>query len=110
MKRWMAFAKKLSVYGIHPQHRLGAVVVRGGSVLSTGVNVAKPYGKDNGGRHAEVRALMPHYDFRGATLYVARENGGASKPCPNCMAAIRRAGISKIVYVGSDRQIYQERL
>lgn len=52
-------------------------------------------------RHAEERAINNRNgrDFTGATLYCVRLHGTMSKPCPNCMAAIVKAGIRKVVYV-----------
>ena len=94
-------------------HRHGAVIVRGGSVLSVGMNkwrneVALINQLHAEGRstnisvHAEVDALSRVADPRGATIYVARVNrNGAprlSKPCSSCARALKDAGISKIIY------------
>lgn len=71
--------------------RMAAVVVRGGQVLSFATN--------HHHRHAEARALRPHMDYTGATVYVMRLNKKVSKPCPECQNALKAAGIRKAVYV-----------
>jgi deoxycytidylate deaminase len=94
-------------------HRHGAVIVRGGSVLSVGMNkwrneVALVEQLHKDGRstdisvHAEIDALSRVADPRGATIYVARVNRTGdprlSKPCTACSTALKDAGISKIIY------------
>lgn len=89
--------------------RHGAVVVRGGSVLSVGVNryrTDKDYNFIPPGDisyHAEEAALRAlGGSAKGGTIYVARLSAGSkpamSKPCDNCMKLIKDAGIKKIVY------------
>lgn len=95
------------------QQRHGAIVVRGGSVLAIGVNkwrndITMAGLLHDQGRstdisiHAEIDALSRVSNPRGATIYVARVNrtGKArlSKPCVNCAKALKKAGVSKIVY------------
>lgn len=94
------------------QHRHGAVIVKSGSVISTGVNkwrnktVNPPttagYNPDLS-YHAEVDAINhANTDLTGATIYIARLNKNGeermSRPCPRCAEAIKEAGIRKIVY------------
>lgn len=94
-------------------HRHGAVIVRGGSVLSVGLNkwrneVALVEQLHADGRstdisvHAEIDALSRVADPRGATIYVARVNRTGdprlSKPCSGCARALQEAGISKVIY------------
>lgn len=89
----------------------GAVVVRGGSVLSVGVNKWKnPMKPDippteydpNISVHAEVDALSRCSDPRGATIYVARVNKRGeermSRPCIDCEKALIVAGVKKVIY------------
>lgn len=97
--------------------RHGAVVVRGGSVLSIGVNkwrndVALANDMMDDGRsadvsvHAEIDALSRVSNPAGATIYVARINKSGeprlSKPCNRCAKALREAGITKVVYTTHD--------
>ena len=85
-------------------YRLGALVIRGGSILGTGHNVTKNNPANTGSNwsvHAEVSALRG-IDATHATLYVARITLGGivamARPCPACMVAIRAAGVNKIVH------------
>ncbi len=94
-----------------PNKRMAAVAVAGGRVLSTAVNVARAYSPPWApGKHAEVRALRPHLDLAGCTLYVARRNGLASRPCDQCWAACVAAGVDRVVYAGADGRIVTERI
>ena len=88
----------------------GAVIVKGGRVIATGVNkernhpliVSSEHIKTHCSVHAEVDALKKAGDVRGATMYVARVNKTGqernSRPCKYCYANIKKSGIKKIVY------------
>lgn len=83
------------------QHTLGAVLVRGGSVLAWGTN------DYNTGIHAEVDAILRcQADVKGADLYVARHRKvsayGMAKPCPKCEALIRKVGIRRVYFTTND--------
>ena len=103
MNDHIEMAYKNCANSTHPQHRMTALVVKGGSVLSIAHNLDKRRG------HCETRALRPHQDFKGATIIIVRSNGRISKPCPNCRAAIKRAGIKKVVYINEDCQVVVEK-
>jgi deoxycytidylate deaminase len=100
--KWLELARKLSLSSTAIQQKMAAIVVKGGSVLSVGVNHKM--------RHAEARALRPHMDLAGATIYVARQNGRCSRPCPDCHRKIRQAGIDRAVYVSWDGLVVTERV
>lgn len=104
MYRWFALALRLAKLSNHPKHKLAAVVVKGGSVLSQAVNL------HTWGKHAERRALSACSNTEGATLIVARHNSSMSKPCPICLMYIKEAGISKIVYANWDSELCIESL
>lgn len=88
----------------------GAVIVKGGSVISTGFNkdknhpnnVSEEHIKSHCSIHAEVDALKKTSNTKGAIIYVARVNSNGnemmSKPCSFCYEKIKRSGIRKIVY------------
>jgi len=92
-----------------------AEIVRGGAVLARGYN--KRDFKNNS-IHAEVNALKQivrqKNGAEGATMtiirYLADDSFGASKPCSECMYAIRRAGIKRINYFDYDGKFYSERI
>jgi tRNA(Arg) A34 adenosine deaminase TadA len=74
----------------------GALVVRGGEVLATGVNVALR--DDDLTAHAEVVAVreasraLGTLDLTGAVVVASCE------PCPQCRAVAALAGIAEIVF------------
>jgi len=88
----------------------GAVIVKGGSVLATGINkernhpmmVSSEHIKTHCSVHAEIDALKKTDNARGATIYIARVNkrGQArnSRPCKYCYEDIKNSGIKKIIY------------
>ena len=79
----------------------GAVIVRNGEVVATGVNNVVPHCDPTA--HAEVsairRACQRVGDFKldGCTIYTSCE------PCPMCLSAIYWAGIERIFY-GNTKQ------
>lgn len=91
------------------KHKLGAVVVKGNRILSTGSNELR-YTKElrEPTLHAEAAAILKmlkshrQHDLAGADLYVSRicPSGrvGLAKPCSNCMALIRSVGIKEVHY------------
>lgn len=80
------------------RHRLGAVIVSGGRIISKAHNLRT--------RHAEHRAVSPVWksELKGATIYVARplhiQPGavGMARPCHKCLKLLREVGIVKVVY------------
>jgi deoxycytidylate deaminase len=87
----------------------GAVIVKGGRVLSLGWNLLKndpnnvsdEHAKLFCSVHAERMAIAKCKKAAGATIYVARNKSGNarySKPCDECQKAIRAAGIVRVVH------------
>lgn len=74
----------------------GAVVVRDGKVVSTGVN--RVTHNNDPTAHAEVNAIrkaalkLKSFDLSGCTIYTSCE------PCPMCLGAIYWARIDRIFY------------
>ena len=85
----MRLARENAAAGQGP---FGALVVRDGEVLGTGVNTALRDSDPTA--HAEVQAIRNARatDLAGATLVSSCE------PCPMCQAAAALVGISRIVY------------
>lgn len=90
------------------QHRLGCVLVKGGTPISSGVNnmakthpmaikYAYPY------LHAELAALIgvEADEIEGSVAYVARKKArgpGMAKPCECCEALMRKMGVKGVYY------------
>jgi len=89
------------------RHQHACIIVKGGAIQGYGVNVARNTPGiikeiDALGEHAEVRALKRAIKTEDAVAYIARINrhGEArmSRPCPQCITALKSAGIKKVVY------------
>ena len=111
-KSYLHLAMKVAESSCY-EMRHGAVIVKGGSVLSVGYNKQKNNPEifgDAGGEearqnstvHAEIDALSRVSDAKGAIVYVARINKrGApalSRPCNNCYESLRDAGVKRVVF------------
>ena len=83
----------------HPNQAVGAVLVKGGKILSRGWHRAA------GRPHAEIEALAGLKNSgaaRDATLYVTLEPCSTQGRTPPCTGAIIRAGIARVVYGARD--------
>ena len=91
------------------KQRHGAVIVKGGRVLSQGWNLLKNDPSNVSDEHierfcsvhAEAMAIAKCKKAVGATIYIARNKSGVarhSKPCDACERAIIEAGVSRVVY------------
>lgn len=95
---------------------MGAALFHGSRLLSIGANRWNTHPASNNENftrslHAEHCALVrrQHYDAPSRmTLYVARkrEDGslGCSKPCPNCIALARLAGVRRVWFYDTNGQ------
>ncbi|MGB3803578.1 MAG: nucleoside deaminase [Sphingopyxis granuli] len=78
----------------------GAVLVRDGEVVATGVN--EIIATNDPTSHAEMNAIrsasrrLGSPDLRGCTVYAS------GHPCPMCMAAMRMAGVGEVVFAYSN--------
>jgi tRNA(Arg) A34 adenosine deaminase TadA len=98
-------AAKQAYYSNHHRFRLGATVVKRGSVLGHGYNIPKkgpstpPYRESI---HAEVNAIKSVKNPAGATVYVARldakNNLAVAKPCEYCIEHMKEVGIDRVVF------------
>jgi tRNA(Arg) A34 adenosine deaminase TadA len=96
-------AIRLAFYNVEQGGRpFGAVVVKGGKVIATGVN--RMQADCDPTAHAELLALRA----AGKTLQSPRLDGcevyASGQPCPMCFAAMRMAGIEKIRFAYSNEQ------
>lgn len=105
-------ASKEAAKSSHEQHKLGAVIVKGARILSTGYNQLRPSGVlRTQTLHAEAAAILKLLkekrlsDLCGSELYVTRftrgGSVGCSKPCTACMELIRSVGIKKVHYINT---------
>ena len=111
--RHVEHARQIATTSQFPDYRHGAVLVRGGSIINSSAN------KDNfcsfGSRfrnkkdgiatvHAELGCILgvDKDKTEGTTLYVVRVGKlgdlRLSKPCPMCYAALKHAGIKKVIF------------
>ena len=114
---YMELAAKLSEENIdNGGGPFGAVIVKDGEIISTGVN--RVTAENDPTAHAEVKAIreacrkMNTFRLEGCTVYSSCE------PCPMCLSALYWAGIKKIYYGNtkedadainfSDKFIYDE--
>ena len=78
----------------------GAVVVRDGEVVATGVN--EIHSTNDPTAHAELTAIraasrkLGSPDLSGCAVYAS------GHPCPMCMAAMRLAGVGRVAYAYSN--------
>ena len=78
----------------------GAVVVRNGEIISTGVN--EILSTNDPTAHAELTAIraasqkLGSPDLGGCAVYAS------GHPCPMCMAAMRMAGVREVAYAYSN--------
>lgn len=89
------------------RHKHACLLVLGGAIQGYGVNTYRNqpgiiHDLDALGVHAEVKALKISTRTQGAVAYVARVNmfgePRQSRPCPDCMNALKEAGIKRVVY------------
>jgi len=120
-RRYLSLAAKVaSKNKTYVQQRHGAVLVKGGSVISFSNNenqlkqwVARFRRRDRGiaTKHAEVGCIhnIDRSKTTGSTLYVARVNNQGefrlSEPCPMCQRALKNAGIKKVYYTISEEEM-----
>ena len=118
----LELAKKIARTSNHRKSRHGAVLVRGGSILSFAKNSLKyarfpqrfmSYQQNwYHTHHAEVACVLglPRQVTKGATIYVARVGKDGqiknSRPCEICQAVLKHVGVKRAIYTtdgdGSD--------
>jgi len=78
----------------------GAVVVKNGEILATGVNDV--IGTNDPTAHAELLAIRAASQKLGSPNLAGCAVFASGHPCPMCMAAMRLAGITEIAYAYSN--------
>ena len=111
MNRYYALALKVAETSENHLQRMGAVVVRGGSILSIAPNsTSSKVGVLTVSKHAEERAIHKHVDYSGATIYVARSGGRMSQPCERCTALLIEKGFVYAVYAGWSGEVIKQKV
>lgn len=111
LPKWFRLARIESQKSNHKQHKIGCVLVKGGSILSTGINQIRykaigssHFTKWKESLHAERDALSKcsKEDIRGSSLYIYRENANGipalSKPCSQCSYMLNELGVKKVYF------------
>ena len=96
---WAALAEaQRGIGNVSPNPAVGAVLVRGGRVVSSG------YHRAPGLPHAEIECLASASSgsLRSATLYVTLEPCSTTGRTPPCTEAILRAGVGRVVIGATD--------
>jgi guanine deaminase len=83
----------------HGQAPFGALVVRDGEVLGTGVNTVERDRDPTA--HAEVEALRAAARVHGTASLVGATVVSSCEPCAMCHAACAVAGVTRIAYAAS---------
>jgi len=117
-KRYFDLAKRAAMESSYGKLRHGAVIVKGGSVVSFGFNKSnhcqfgqrfRHMDKGPATQHAEISAILglPRSATQGADVYVVRINNDCdwrmSKPCPMCEQALRFVGVKRVFYTTGDK-------
>lgn len=132
-KRMFNIAREVSYLSDFHGTRVGAVVVDGKRILSTGFNSSKTrplqhryniyrhfedYNTSIPKSHAEVNALSPligkEIDWSRVDIYIYREkkNGerGCSRPCLGCAHLIKDLGIRNIYFIDEQGRYCKEKI
>jgi len=113
--RLLEVAGRAAISSTHHDHRHGAVLIKGGSILATGHNqsdFSKHAGLHRdfteysiGSLHAEIAVLrgLSKNTTQGSVVYVVRlgkkcNKFKMSRPCMMCMSALRDAGIKRVIF------------
>lgn len=105
--KWFQIAEKIAKHSNHPQHRMGAVIVRKNKILGLGMNQCKTHPKSPNPYHmihAELSAILNsrQEDLTGAEIYICRIRKGGdfglSRPCKDCLRLLKLNGIDLTHY------------
>ena len=94
------------------RRKMGAVIIKNNRILSIGYNTNQKTHPlyASGVRvsiHAEISAIIhAETDVEGASLFIYRNNGAMSKPCPSCISAMIEAKIRRAYYTTGDEVGY----
>lgn len=112
-------ASKEAAKSQHRQHKVGAVIVKGGNIVSVGYNQMRPSSfLRTPTLHAEAAAILKLLKegklstLAGSEIYVTRFTRGGSvalaRPCPHCWNLCCSVGINRVHYTGLDGGVITE--
>lgn len=87
--------------------RHSAIVLRGGAILSVGVN-----GNEKHAEEDALRKLWPS-ERRGTTLLsfrLKKDGPGLARPCKKCEGILRESGVKTVVYSTNEGEFVRERV
>lgn len=95
-KQWMQQAIDLATENVSRRQSepFGAVIIRGGKVIATGVNETRE--TQDPTAHAEIQAIREACRKLGRTVLDDCEMVASGEPCPMCMGAIQWAGFQGV--------------
>ncbi len=113
VQRYFELARRMAKESTYGKLRHGAVLVKGGSVVSVGFNKGcysafgqrfRHHSIGHATQHAEISAVLgvSEKNTRGASLFVVRINNydkfRMSKPCCMCHQVLNFVGVRKVFY------------
>lgn len=99
--RFLGMAISLAQENVQAGGRpFGAVVVRHGEVIASGVNLT--HRSRDVTDHAELLAIRAAASTHGPEALEGSTVFASGHPCPMCLAAMRLAGVSKVCYAYSN--------
>lgn len=124
-QKYFDLAEQVSTLSSYGRVKIGSVIVRGGKIISVGVNKRKThplqheynqyrkYKLRNDFLHSEMCAILnAKCNLRGSEIYVARKdnhgNPAICRPCEACMKALKDRGVSGVYYTTSNGYVYEK--
>ena len=111
-------ALRVALTSQHKKWKLGAVLTRGSTFLSSAPNKFRNHpwiNHLNATTHAEMATIKKSLNgTRGSTIYVARADKDGrprlARPCHRCMKELYLAGVREVVYTTDDGSYKVERV
>ena len=125
MRRYLELAQNMAANSNYGKIKHGAVLVKGGSVISASFNKDKfsafgdrfrQQGCGHATHHAELGCVLGIGKAKtsGASIFVVRVNRQGklrlSKPCPMCHDVLKFTGVKKVYYSTNDGSIEMYKL
>lgn len=116
---YLKCAAKFAIRSDHTRHKMAAIIVKGGNILSWGVNRNRTHPRSKNyyqSIHAELDAIIgvPRESLSGSKIYIIRVTRighlASSKPCVKCVALLSALGLKSMTYVSEDGKITKEHL